>query len=150
MRPHTDPAVRASREKVFLRLRDWAEKHGVSRRELAETFGITCGHLSTLLNVNRTPSHPQVLLAQKLMGEDAPIDLLVPTSSSRHSSWPEPKPKRKREKRAATPKVELRPLTEFEIKFVTEVAMAWIKTNKDSTQDDLVNVIRALSIGIRS
>jgi len=145
---------RARRQRVMMKLRSWMEGRGISRREVAAHFGITTGHLSTLINANRTPSEAQV---------DEAIAFMELGVLAAHASLPKPpKPTaRKRIKGSKTlgpsrPRItpkdtrKLRPLTIDEIKFVKEVAESWIKDNGDADQDEFVAVVRALSLGIRS
>jgi len=112
----------------------------------ASYLGITVGHLSTLINANRIATEAQVTRAMDMMGADAPIR---PTSKPEKSKSPKkPDPP----KVTPTPKgsKNLRPLTKFETKFITDIATTWIKENKNASEEELVQVVRALSIGIRS
>lgn len=147
-------ADRAQRQRVMINLRSWMEVHGVSRQEIADQLGITRGHLSTLINANRTASAEQVEMAERIMEGKAALP-----RPSKKKAKKKPKPKKKPKakkppapsKPKATPKPnKLRPMNKFETDFVVTVAKAWIDANKDATQDDLIEIVRALSVGIRS
>ena len=124
------------------------EQHGISRHEVAAEMGITRGHLSTLLNCNRTPSQAQANLAIELVGG-------TPAAPP-----PAKKAKPKKKRANVRPKQEephfpykgnnLRPMNKFETEFVVTVASAWIEAHPGASKDELVDVVRALSIGIRS
>ena len=139
---------RAQRQRTMILLRNWMETHGVSRQEVADVMGITLGHFSTLINANRTASQAQVNIATALV-QGSPIEATVerPKSTTRVAQ------KQLRAKNSTAKKVEpnkLRPMNKFETEFVVTVAKAWIENNLTADQDDLVKVVRALSIGIRS
>jgi hypothetical protein len=124
------------------------ENHGVSRKDAADYLGITAGHLSTLINVNRTATQAQVDKSREMMGLG--VSIYPPPPPIPHEGPPqidEPAPKKPRRRRRPN---NLRPLNEFETRFVESVAKTWIDSNKNATQDDLVDVVRALSIGIRT
>lgn len=151
-------AERAQRQRVMMKLRSWMEQNKVPRQEIADQLGITRGHLSTLINANRTPTDAQVEIALEIMDLSGPI---LPWKKAKKPKAKKPKSKKPKSKK---PKVEaeephanrrrrtgdLRPLTEFEAKFIAEIARSWISSNKDASQEDFVEVVRALSIGIRS
>lgn len=133
---------RAERQKVMMALRRWMETNEVSRIEVASRLNITVGHLSTLINANRTPSQEQVDIANELMGcpplrhqppDRRPVTDVRPTAA-----------------KTKTTSTNLRPLTKAEGDFVALIAQAWIKETDNATQDDLVEIVRALSIAIRS
>lgn len=144
---------RAQRQRVMITLRNWMEKNGVSRQEIADQLGITRGHLSTLINANRTASAKQVDLAEQIMGgtttRRAPAKKAKPKKKvkpkqTKKAAAPKPKPK-------PTPKPnKLRPMNKFETEFVVKVAKEWIHANPDAQMDDLVEVVQALSVGIRT
>ena len=149
-------AERASRQRIMMSLRSWMEREEVTRRDVALGMGITEGHLRTLLNANRTASETQCQLALVIMdAKFAPHP-----KDPRRPKGVKPLKKRKKDpapKTAAEPKVtrkakpnKLRPMTQFETKFVTDVATAWIEANLGASKEELVEVVRALSIGIRS
>jgi len=136
----------AARQKVMMRLRAWMDQHGVTRQQVAGILGITKGHLSTLLNANRTATERQCLEAESLMGGASTLKPSEPKVAKKKPKRPKPEPEPKR-----TPKANnLRPLTKLEADFVTTVARSWVKANPDSSPDQFVNIVRALSNGIRT
>ena len=147
---------RAGRQRIMMRLRRWLEKREIPRRDVAAELGITVGHLSTLINANRSASEDQCQKALVLMDAKFAVskhdpryeELGVKPLLKRKEKRPEPRPKRKAKKKPKTSK--LRSLTKAEAKFISEVAQAWIKDNKGASQNELVDVVRALSIGIRT
>lgn len=132
---------RARRQIAMVEFRSWMEDHGVSRQDAADFIGITVGHLSTLINANRISTEAQVNKARRMMG--LPIQKPVKTVDDALSDTP----RTTRKKRKGN---DLRPLTKVEADFIKEVAAVWAKNNKKATQDQFVEVVRALSIGIRS
>jgi len=138
----------------MMALSSWLEKNNIPRQEVADALGITRGHLSTLINANRYATEEHCQKALVLMDAKFAIskhdpryeDLGVKPLRKRKEMKPEPKKKKKAKKKAQ----KLRPLNKFECAFVSDVAKAWIKDNKKATQADFVEVVRALSIGIRS
>lgn len=139
-------AERARRQRVMMTLRSWMEERDIPRSEVAEHFGITVGHLSTLINANRTASAAQVDEALRYMGQDVPISTGT-AAKMRHKKRPR---RSKKELLPSWPSTRIRrPLTTDELRFVQEVAESWIKGNKNASQDEFVNVVRALSLGIR-
>jgi len=151
-------AERASRQRIMMSLRSWMESEGVTRRDVAAEMDITEGHLRTLLNANRTASEEQCQKARVIMGVEHPPHpkgprrpkVVKPAKKTKKDSAPKKKP-------AAEPKItrkakpnKLRPMTQFETKFVTDVATAWIEANLGASKEKLVEVVRALSIGIRT
>jgi hypothetical protein len=132
---------RASRVRTMMELRRWMERGGVSRPDVARELRITVGHLSTLINANRMATEEHCQRAVVLMGRRSAAGLVPRIRAAVERPLSPRRP----------PRVsKLRPLTETEVKFVQEVAEAWIKSNPNATQDDFVGVVRALSIGIRS
>ena len=139
----------------MIHLRSWMERNGISRQEIADQFGITRGHLSTLINANRTASQDQVNKAlalveaaddlRALWGRDVDADLVAPKRLRK-----EPKKKAEGEPKKVRRPNNLRPMTTFETQFVTDVARAWINANTGASPDEFVKIVRALSIGIRS
>lgn len=131
----------------MINLRSWMETHGIPRQEVADQLGITKGHLSTLINANRTPSERQVEVANQIMNLGGPILPRKPKAKK-----PKPKAKKKPVSKAKKkPKAnKLRPLNKFEASFISDVAKSWIAANKNASQDEFVAIVRALSIGIRS
>ena len=137
----------------MMRLRSWLELEGIPRSKVAAAIGITVGHLSTLINANRSATEDQCQKAMVVMDAKFAVSkhdpryekLGVKPLLKRKEMRPEPR---------AKPKVKkpdkLRPLNKFECTFVNDVAKAWIKNNRKATQADFVEVVRALSIGIRS
>jgi len=129
------------------------EREKVSRQEVADALGITRGHLSTLINVNRYATERQCEEAMILMDAKFAVSkhdpryegLGVETLRKRKEMRPEPKKKKAKKKSNR-----LRAMTKFETQFVTDVAKAWIKDNKSASKERLVEVVRALSIGIRT
>ena len=134
-------------------LRRWMELNDVSRQDVANALGITKGHLSTLVNANRQATEVQCQRAQTIMNGG-----LVPEPGEAKVAKPRPKSNQRgfgkdngQQSAAGKKKFDkLRPMTEFETKFVTDVAKAWIDANKNADKNDLVEIVRALSIGIRS
>jgi predicted XRE-type DNA-binding protein len=149
---------RAARQRTMMALRQWMELNDVSRGVVAAEMGITKGHLSTLLNANRTPSEAQVQKAKEIMGDVGPAPAGVPIMEHKKVSMnmlARSKPKGATKKPKLVPKKtpkphNLRPMTKFEADFVATVAKAWIHANKGASQDEFVEIVRALSIGIRS
>ena len=139
---------RARRQRAMIEFRNWMEANGVSRREAAAQLDITTGHLSTLINANRTASEAQVDKAREIMGLEGFETLRVLPGAREDLRRKEPKAKKPKPKPSKSSK--LRPMTKFEAEFVGDVAKTWIKNNKSASQDELVAIIRALSIGIRS
>lgn len=151
-RPLTKPE-RARRQRAMIHLRSWMENNGIPRQEIADQFGITRGHLSTLVNANRTATQEQVNLALALVesGSIPPRGVSMrehkratkrPKKTPKET--PDPRPEKSRQPN------KLRPMTPFETQFVTDVAKAWIDANPGVSKEELVEVVRALSIGIRS
>jgi transcriptional regulator with XRE-family HTH domain len=142
----------------MVELRNWFEANGISRKEVAAQLDITVGHLSTLINVNRTPTAVQVDKAMVLMGGVFAVSQFDPHYGELDVEPILSKKKiKKKVKKKATKKVAkkrskspLRAMTKFETKFVTDVAEAWILANKGASRDELVEIVRLLSIGIRS
>lgn len=143
---------RAQRQRAMIALRSWMEKTGISRQEIADQMGITKGHLSTLINANRTASQDQVDLALTLVNGAPP---------SKPASAPKAKKPKAKKSRAKSKKAEprptkvakpnnLRPMNKFETDFVITVAKAWIAAHPGGDKDELVEIVRSLSIGIRS
>ena len=136
-----------------MQLRGWMEKNDIPRQEVADFLGITRGHLSTLINANRHCTTDQVAKALELM---ACYNLANEWSSA--PSPPKPKPAKpqpqKRVKKAPKRKEltdnNLRPLTKVETSFVKDVAQAWLDANQNSSHGEFTEIVRALSIGIRS
>ena len=151
---------RAGRQRTMMALRSWMDREGVTRRDVALGMGITEGHLRTLLNANRTASEDQCQRALVIMDakfaphpKDPRRPKDVKTLKRRKEMRPEPRKKKK----AAEPRItrkpkpnKLRPMTQFETKFVTDVATVWIEANPGASKEKLVEVVRALSIGIRT
>ena len=140
----------------MMALRSWMDREGVARRDVALGMGITEGHLRTLLNANRTARETQCQVAAAIMGGG-----LVEGAGEIRVAKKKPKsrdrPRKGKKKPAAEPEVtraqkpnNLRPMTQFETKFVTDVATVWIEANLGASKEELVEVVRALSIGIRS
>lgn len=132
----------------MMSLRSWMEKNGVSRQHVADEMGITVGHLRTLINANRTASQNQVNIA---------LALINGTPVQQTPQGPKPAPKSRKKTTAQKPKPKrtakpnnLRPMNKFETNFVVTVAKAWIEAHPGADKDELVDVVRALSIGIRS
>lgn len=122
-------------------LRAWMTENDVTRPEVASALGITTGHLSTLINANRTPSQRQVDIANEMMGErPAPRPVTPPVTL--------PVSKRPTKKKPVQAKP-LRPLTKEEGEFVALIAKAWIKDNAGASRAEFVDIVRALSISIR-
>ena len=139
---------RARRQRAMIQLRNWMEKHDVSRKEMAAQMGITKGHLSTLINANRTASLRQVEVALSVV--DGSVPRPIPPVSKRAQ-----KPKAKPDSaKPVSEKVrrpnDLRPMNKFETEFVVTVAKAWLDANAGGDRDDFIEIVRALSIGIRS
>lgn len=129
----------------MMALRRWMEANDIPRQRVADELGITKGHLSTLINANRTASEEQCQKALVIMdAKFAPH----PKDPKRPKGVKPIKPKKKTGPKK-TKASKLRPLTKFESKFITDVAKAWIAANKDASQEDFVEIVRALSIGIR-
>lgn len=150
---------RAQRQRVMMNLRKWMEENDIHRQDIANAMGVTRGHLSTLINANRIATDDQCRRARELMGDVGPAPAGVPIMEHKKVSMDllaRSRPKgQKKGKKKPKPKREpkpskLRPLNKFESQFITEVAKVWIDTNPKATQDEFVEVIRALSIGIRS
>lgn len=140
---------RASRQKVMMALRVWMETNDVSRSTVAQSMNITTGHLSTLINANRSASDKQVEIAQLLMsgplGESSiplPSEMVLSPAVKK-----EPRPRAVPEARSYE---YLRPLTKVEGDFITNVAKTWLDAHKGAPQDEFVAVVRALGIAIRS
>lgn len=148
---------RASRVKVMMALRSWMDSSGTSRRDVAEVMGITVGHLSTLINANRIPSEEQVAAAKLLMDGAEKSAPLISDVSAKKSA-----PNGRSRRKPANPKIEptitsepskktgLRPLTEAEGGFVASVAKAWLNDHKNATKEEYLEIVRALSVAIRS
>jgi len=140
---------RAARQRIMMALRKWMEMNDISRQAVADELGITRGHLSTLINANRsaTEEHCEKVMilmdAKFAVSKKDPLykELGVKPLVKRKEMRPEPKKKKTKK---------LRPLSKFECEFVADVAKAWVKANKNSSQSEFVEVVRALSIGIRS
>lgn len=132
---------RADRQKVMMALRSWMAENDMTRRDVAYTMGITTGHLSTLINANRTPSQEQVDIAQRLMGEA----VSSPTRSKKAE-----RPTTKKAPLATTPTPAPRPLTKSEGDLVAGLAKAWLKEHEGASRDEFVEVVRVLSIAVRS
>lgn len=145
---------RADRQRIMMGLRSWMERESVPRQEVADSLGITRGHFSTLINANRSATWVQCEKAMVLMDTKFAVSKHVPRYEGlgvspirkRKEMRPEPKKKKKAKKKP----IRLRPMTKFEAQFVTDVAKAWIKDNRSASRDRLVEVVRALSIGIRT
>lgn len=144
---------RARRQKIMMSLRAWMEQQGVSRQEVADALGITRGHLSTLINANRTATNDQCLKALALVdGGFIPGAGEIKVAKAKKRTRPPAKKKQQpRSEPKKTPKPnKLRPLTKFEAAFVQSVAKSWIQENKGASADELVDVVRALANGIRT
>jgi hypothetical protein len=67
---------------------------------------------------------------------------------------PKKKPKAKKEGRPNKSEQlrdnDLRPLTKVETNFVKDVAQAWLAANQNASQEEFLEIVRALGIGIRS
>lgn len=141
---------RAERQRAMMSLRSWMEANGVSRQHVADQMGITKGHLSTLINANRTASQEQADMALALVnGGPIPKPKPAPRPKKKKPKAEKQAEQKPKPKRAPKPN-NLRPMNKFETDFVVTVAKAWIEANPGASQDDLVETVRALSIGIRS
>jgi predicted XRE-type DNA-binding protein len=145
---------RSDRHRIMAQFRNWIDQNELDRQDIAVQFGITPGHLRTLLNTNRTASEDQCQKALILMDAKFAVskhdprykELGVKPLIKRKEMRPEP---RKRRKATRKPN-NLRPLTKAEGNFIKEVAEAWLGVNKGASQDDYVEIVRALGIGVRS
>ncbi len=130
--------------------RSWIAQNHLDRQAIAVEFGITAGHFRTLLNTNRTATEDQCQKAMILMDAKFAVSkhdpryekLGVKPLIKRKEMRPKPRAKRKPNN--------LRPLTKFEMKFVKELAESWLSNNKSAGPDAYVEMVRAISIGIRS
>jgi predicted XRE-type DNA-binding protein len=136
---------RAKRQRVMMKLRAWIDKNSISRQEVADHIGITKGHLSTLINANRTASKPQVEKALKLI--DNGFELIS-----------EPKPVKSRKKRPKSKKVtkrkppkkkDPRALTKVESDFVKSISQVWVDGHPDASEEEFDRIVNALTIGVR-
>jgi len=143
---------RAQRQRTMMALRRWMERNGLTRQEVAGELDITVGHLSTLINANRTCTEEQSQRALVMMDsayKPHPKDPAFPKGA---------KPLRKKEPAAKvkpagkeSPKSnKLRPMNAFETQFVVEVAKAWMGANRNASTEEMVEIVRALSVGIRT
>ncbi|MGD9726294.1 MAG: hypothetical protein AB7L09_01460 [Nitrospira sp.] len=144
-----DKQERARRQRAMMTLRDWMETNEISRQSVADTMGITRGHLSTLINANRTPSKRQVDIALNMV-DGTPIPSPQPDATKSRRKGKKTTPVREATPCRTPVDSGLRPLTEFEVNFVTTVAEAWAKSNPNASADQFIHVVRALSIGIRT
>jgi hypothetical protein len=139
---------RAGRHRIMAQLRSWIAKHELERKDIAFQFGITPGHLRTLLNSNRTASEDQCQRALVMMDSRFKPHPKAPNFPK--VAKPLPKKKKKVKRKATRKPNNLRPLTKAEGKFVKEVAESWLKVNKNASSDEYIEIVRALGIGIRS
>jgi hypothetical protein len=146
--------ARAARQKTMMSLRSWMTRNDVSRRDVAGMMGITTGHLSTLINANRTPSEEQVDAAKRLMGGEPVSSTSAVAKRPRSSATPATKVAHESVSSITTPKISarpnIRPLTESEGNFVATIAKVWLKDHKGASKDEFVEMVRVLSIAIRS
>lgn len=141
---------RAARHRVMAQFRSWIAKNELEREPIAAEFGITPGHLRTLLNTNRTATEDQCQRAMVMMDAKFAPHPLAPNFPVGAKPLLPKKPKKKPKPRRTRKPNNLRPLTKAEGKFIKEVAEAWLNANKGASQDDYIEVVRALGIGIRS
>jgi len=134
---------RAVRHRIMAQLRSWIAEHELERSSIAAQFGITPGHLRTLLNSNRTASQAQCQQASIMME-------ISPTWKVTRLPDLQPAKKAKPKRKATRKPNKLRPLTKAEGKFVKEVAESWLSANKNASSDEYIEIVRALGIGIRS
>lgn len=137
---------RANRQKSMMALRNWMTENDVPRKDVAELLGITVGHLSTLINANRTPSQEQVDTADTLVMMGS-IEACRFNESTRQRPTVEKAPVVEKQPVADGPA--RRPLTKDEADLVAAVVQAWIDGRKDATPEALVEVVRAVSAAIR-
>jgi len=130
-------------------LRSWMEANEITRQSVADHLGITKGHYSTLINANRGSTEAHCHAALLLMDRDPEDFAPAPLSDSEHAHEQAAKKKSKRKAKKAKKAAQLRPLTEFESKFVTDVATSWINANRGASPEETVKVVKALSTGIR-
>lgn len=149
MRDKLSDVERIYRQKVMTTFKHWMNENSVSRAFIAERLGITVGHLSTLLNANRNATANQASTAESFMKNGA--SRFLPSSAIK---MPRVKSPRKHRAVGDSPNSthrKLRPLTPQETSFVVDVVEKLILDQKKKMSvDALVDVIKALSVGIRS
>ena len=142
---------RAGRHRIMAQLRSWIAQNELEREPIAAEFGVTPGHFRTLLNTNRTATEDQCQRAMVMMdAKFAPHPMSSNFPVGAKPLLPKKKKKKKPKPRKARRLNNLRPFTKVEGTFVKEVAEAWLNTHKGASQDEYIEVVRALGIGIRS
>jgi len=152
---------RARRQRAMIEFRNWFEANGIHRRDVAAQLGITVGHLSTLINANRTPTAAQAemvlilmdgtfSISQSLDYDEIGVEPILPANKAKSKAKTMKRAEGSKKASTRKSKPPLRSMTKFETKFVTDIAEAWILANKGASSDDLVEIVRLLSIGIRS
>jgi hypothetical protein len=129
---------RAKRQRVMMKLRSWMEKNDIPRQDVADNFGITKGHLSTLINANRPATEYQVEKALELIDGGSIV------------KFRKKRPKSKKvTKRKPPVKKNLRPLTKVELDFVRSTSQVWINGHPGATEEEFNKIVNALTTGVR-